>query len=103
MMPRNIEPDPARLFLTELEARLAQPDGEALKQTYLARLELRSTQLKIDLRQLLSPKDHLQLTALLEATDAAHRVLTAWPTGGKQQNLPDGQTYHHPFHPSHRF
>lgn len=65
--------------LTELEARLAQPDGALLKQAHLKQLEALAWQLRQDLQAGVSREEFTVLQAVDHAVQAAQQVMTNWP------------------------
>lgn len=65
--------------LTELEARLGQPDGALLKKAQLQELETLAWNLKQRLHSGLPREDFAVLQAAAHAVHAAQEVLTDWP------------------------
>ena len=67
------------IHLTELEAQLAQPDGAALKQSYLQRLDTMAWRLRQKVQVGVPRDEFAALEALIEAVQSAQQVLTHWP------------------------
>ncbi len=65
--------------LTELEARLAQPDGALLQQAHLNQLDTLALQLRQRLQAGVSREEFTVLQAVDLAVQAAQQVLTNWP------------------------
>ena len=74
------------LHLTELEAQLALPDGAALKQDYLHRLDTMAWRLRHQVQAGVPRDEFPALEALIEAVQSAQQVLTDWPVPA--QTLP---------------
>lgn len=65
--------------LTELEARLASPEGPALRELYRVQLAALAVAARAHLRQGLAPDQYHACTALAEAADAAQTILAEYP------------------------
>ena len=75
-----------RLHMTEREAQVAQPDGAALKQAYLQRLDTLAWRLRQKVQAGVPRDEFPTLEALIEAVQSAQQVLTHWPV--PEQTLP---------------
>lgn len=67
------------IYFTELEARLAQPDGAMLKQAHLLELDTLALKLRQRLHGGVPREDFTVLEATAHAVQAAQQVLTNWP------------------------
>jgi len=67
------------MHMTELEARLAAPDGPALRQELLQRLEALDWRLREQLRASVSREAFAGYEAAAAAAQAAQQVLRDWP------------------------
>lgn len=67
--------------MTELEDRLAAPDGEVLRTALLARLEQTALRLRGRLARPLPRDEYTACSTCLQATQAAQGVLRRWLVG----------------------
>lgn len=67
------------IHMTELEERLAQPDGARLRERLVASL----AQMELRLRHphMLTREEYREVSALVNAAHAAQEVLMSWPVG----------------------
>lgn len=69
--------------LTDLESRLASPDGEAVRDELAARLEALAGRLRSDVAKGLSRDDYSVWTAAVDAVRAAQEVLGRHPVAAR--------------------
>lgn len=67
--------------MTELEERLATPEGPALREALLARTAALEQRLRAQLAAPLPRAEHADLAACADAARAAHATLRDWPAG----------------------
>jgi hypothetical protein len=67
--------------LTELEEKLARPDGSALRDQLVLQLAETELRLRRQLAASLPRAEFAQAAALAEASKAAQEVLSQWPVG----------------------
>ncbi len=69
------------MHMTDLEARLAQADGAAVRDGLLQRLEQLERRLRQQLAASVPRNDYARVAAAAEAAQAAQAVLRDWPVG----------------------
>lgn len=81
-------PEPApEAQLTELEARLAEAGGAALKAALLERLVGIESRLRREMADLQRPEDFVLRSLLADATLAANQCLESWSVRAAQEPL----------------
>lgn len=69
------------MAMTELEQRLASPDGVAVRDDLARQLAALEERLRARLAASLPPAQYADAAALAEAARAAQEVLARWPVG----------------------
>ncbi|HZY20495.1 MAG TPA: hypothetical protein VFE82_18645 [Ramlibacter sp.] len=78
--------------LTELEERLAQPGGAALRTELIQQLAALEDRLRGQMAASLPRDEFANATALAQAARAAREVLETWPVTGPPGQTPDLQS-----------
>lgn len=86
-MLRGLPAQAPEVHLTELEARLAEAGGAALKQALLERLAGTESRLRREMAGLQPPEDFVLRSLLADATLAALQCLGSWAVRAAQEPL----------------